>query len=307
MFMSLFSVTILGCSSATPTRRHQPSCQIVDYRGSLMMIDCGEGAQSGMRRFGFKFSRLTHIFISHLHGDHCFGLPGLVSTMALHQKGGCLTIHMLPEGIAVFKPFLDYFCRDTPFSIQWQPLSATATRVVLDTPALTVESFPLYHRVPCVGFKFTEKPKRRHLRADMIKFYNIPLTRLAAIKEGADYVTPAGEVIANSRLTTDADPQASYAYCSDTVADPRLIPSVAGVDVLYHEATYADDNAQLAAPRGHSTARSAAALARSAGVGRLVIGHFSRRYSSEDSLLAEAKEEFAATTLADEGLRIDLA
>lgn len=304
--MSLFKVNILGCSSATPTRRHSPSCQVVDYRGRLMMIDCGEGAQREMRRQGLKYSRLTDIFISHLHGDHCFGLPGLLSTMSLHEKGGRLTIHMFREGIEVFKPFIDFFCGETSFEIDWQPLQPAGRHVVLETPSLVVESFPLYHRIPAVGFRFTEKEKPRHLRGDMIKFYNIPVSQLAAIKEGADFVTADGEVIANKWLTTPADKPMSYAYCSDTMADRRVAEAVRDVDLLYHEATYADDNEHLARARGHSTARQAGVIAREARAGRLVIGHFSKRYDDESPLLKEAKEEFDNTIMANEGLSIEL-
>lgn len=304
--MSQFKVNILGCASAMPTRRHRPSCQVIDYRGRLMMIDCGEGAQSGMREMGLKFSRLTDIFISHLHGDHCFGLPGLLSTMSMHEKGGRLTIHTFKEGIDIFKPFIDFFCGDTTFEIDWQPVSPTGRHVVLETQSLTVESFPLYHRVPCVGYRFTEKEKPLHLRGDMIKFYNIPVKELHAIKAGSDYVTPDGTVIANERLTSPADRSASYAYCSDTMADRRVAKAVEGVDLLYHEATYGDDNEQLARKRGHSTAREAARIAREAGARSLVIGHFSKRYDTEQPLLDQALEEFPSVTLANERLTIDI-
>ena len=305
---SMFKVHILGCGSATPTRRHRPSCQIVDYRGNLLMIDCGEGAQLEMRRQGLKFSRLSHIFISHLHGDHVFGLPGLVSTMALHEKGGRLTIHTFGEGIKILKPLLDYFCRDTPFEIVWSEVKPGQTMTLLDTPSLTVQSFPLYHRIPCSGYLFREKPKARHLNGEMIKFFNITIRDLAALKAGADWTRPdTGEVIANERLTTPADPSRSYAYCSDTIPSQLVAEAVKGVDLLYHEATYADDNACKARPRGHSTAREAGEIAREAGAGRLMIGHYSKRYKSEDALLEQARETFGGeVSAADEGLIVEV-
>lgn len=305
----MFNLYILGCGSATPTRRHQPSSQVIDYRGNLMMIDCGEGAQVGMRRAGLKFSRLGHIFISHLHGDHLFGLPGLLSTMDLHEKGGKVVIHIFKEGIKVLKPLIDYFCRETSFEIVWEEVSPEGHQIVFENDSLIVETFPLYHRVPCVGYKFTEKPKARHLRGDMIKYLGIPIKALASIKAGADWTREdTGEVIPNERLTTPADRSFSYAYCSDTVAEQRVADAVKGVDVLYHEATYAEADAEKARPRGHSTAADAGRIARSAGAGRLVIGHYSKRYHDEEVLRAEAAAECPGIEViaADEGLKIKI-
>ena len=304
--MSDFKLNILGCGSAKPTSRHWPSSQVVDYRGNLMMVDCGEAAQVGMSRLGLKFSRLNHIFISHLHGDHCFGLPGLVSTMALHQKGGQLTIHMFREGIEVFRPFLEYFCREMPFELKFNEVPARERSLVLETPSLTVEAFPLKHRVPCVGYLFREKPKQRHLRPDMIRFHEIPVSQLRAIKEGADFTDRNGRVIPNSWLTTDADPSKSYAYCSDTMYYPRLVDVVGGVDLLYHEATYGEELKATARERGHSTAAEAATIARDAAVGRLLLGHYSSRYRDEQPLLEEARKIFPRTDLAYEGMVVDI-
>ena len=293
--MSEFNVNILGCGSATPSLRHLPACQVIDYRGNLMMIDCGEGAQLSMRRMGLKFSRLNHIFISHLHGDHCLGLPGLLSTLALHQKGGTLTVHTFADGIEIFTRIMNYFCRERTFDLQFNEIDPRQQQTILDLPSLTVESFPLRHRVPCVGFIMREKPKMRHLIGDMARFYNIPVSQLKSVKEGADFVTADGTVVANSRLTTPADPSASYAYCSDTIYDPTIVDTVRGVDLLYHEATYADDCAQKARDRFHSTASEAARIARDAAAGTLMIGHFSN---------AEARAIFPRTILAREGLTL---
>ncbi|MEZ3563985.1 MAG: ribonuclease Z [Duncaniella sp.] len=305
--MAKFQVNILGCGSATPSARHQPSCQVVDFRDKLFMIDCGEGAQSSFRRMGLKFSRLGHIFISHLHGDHVFGLPGLLSTMSLHGVQGKVTIHVFREGAALLKSWMDFFNRQSSFEIVYDIISPGERRVIYEDSGLTVETFPLYHRIACMGFLFREKPKMRHLRGDMVKFYSIPVSQLASIKQGADYVTPDGTVIANERLTTPPDPSVSYAYCSDTMYDPRVAVDIRGVDTVYHEATYHSSLEATAFQRGHSTARQAAETAREAGAGRLVIGHFSKRYlQGEQPLLDEAVEVFPATVLANEGLRIDL-
>lgn len=304
--MSEFKVHILGCGSATPSLRHLPACQVVDYRGSLMMVDCGEGAQLSMRRQGLKFSRLNHIFISHLHGDHCLGLPGLLSTLALQQKGGTVTVHTFAEGVEMFSRIMDFFCRERPYELQFNVVRSDERQIVLETSGLTVEAFPLRHRVPCVGYVFREKPKQLHLRGDMVKFLDIPLSRLKEIKEGADYVAPDGRVFPNAMLTTAADHAASYAYCSDTVYTPSLATQVQGVDLLYHEATYTDEAADRARERFHSTASEAAHIAKAAGVGRLMLGHYSKAYNTEAQHLAEARLIFPDTIAADEGLTIEL-
>lgn len=304
--MAKFQIDYLGCGSATPTERHQPACQVVDFRDRLLMVDCGEGAQLQFKRMRLRFSRLNHIFISHLHGDHFLGLPGLLSTLALHDTGGTIVIHTFREGIEILRRFMNMFCRDTSYDIVYNEIEP-ARGVLVDDKSLTVECFPLYHRVPAVGFLFREKPKLRHLRGDMVKFFNIPVSQLPAIKAGADYVAPDGRVIANARLTTDADPAVSYAYCSDTMMDERVAEAVAGVDTLYHEATYLQDNAHLAAPRGHSTAAEAGRIATMAGARQLVLGHYSKRYDNDEAFVAEASTTFAGPVIAArEGLRLDL-
>ena len=304
--MAKFQVNILGCGSATPTARHQPSCQVVDFRDKLFMIDCGEGAQGQFRRMGLKFSRLNHIFISHLHGDHLFGLPGLLSTMALHEVTGSVTIHIFRDGARLMKERMDFFNRNSPFEIIYDIIEEGERRVVYEDGGLTVETFPLYHRTPCNGYIFREKPKLRHLKGDAVKFHGIPVSQMKAIKEGADFVKPDGTVVPNAMLTTDADPSVSYAYCSDTMMDLRVAADIRGVDTVYHEATYDDSLSVQARERGHSTAREAGRIAREAGAKRLIIGHFSKRYNSEEILLREASEEFPEVIVANEGLRIDL-
>ena len=303
--MTAFDLNILGCGSATSTLRHLPSCQILNVRGHLMMIDCGEGAQLEMRRMHLKFSRLNHIFISHLHGDHCFGLLGLISTMALQGKGGTLTVHIFKEGAELFGRMLDFFCRERPFELKFNIID-TRKAVIYEDDAITVTSFPVNHRVPCVGFLFREKPKQRHINADACKQHDVPQHAMNSLRLGKDYVTPHGVVIPNTELTTDADPSISYAFCSDTKYSKRVINAVQGVDWIYHEATYGDENLKNAVKRYHSTARHAAVVAREAGVRRLIIGHYSNRYMDETVLLRQAQEEFPATMLAMEGMTIDL-
>ncbi len=270
------------------------------------MIDCGEGAQRSMMLQGLSFTRLRHIFISHLHGDHCLGLPGLLSTLSLHQMGGTLTVHTFADGAEIFQKMIDFFCRERSFDLQFNILDPVCRQVALDTKSLSVETFPLRHRVPTVGFLIKEKPKPRHIISDAVKFFNVPVSRMKEIKEGADFVTPDGQVIVNSRLTREADPSASYAYCSDTLFDRTLSEIVKGVDLLYHEATYADDSQAKARERFHSTASQAARIARDAGVGKLLLGHYSKAYKDENRHLEEARKIFPETVLANEGMKIDI-
>lgn len=303
--MAKFQIDILGCGSATPSVRHNPSGQIINFRDRLMMVDCGEGSQLAMRRMGIGFNRLEHIFISHLHGDHCLGLPGLLSTMALHDKGGRIRLTLPQDGLDRMRDIISLFCPDSPFEIEYQGVGNEPCTVA-DDHAMTVEAFQLKHRVPCLGYIFREKPKPRHLRGDMIRFFGIPIADLHAIKQGADWTAPDGRVIANERLTTAPDPSVSYAYCSDTMFSPAVAEAVKGVDVIYHEATYDDSLAEQARRRGHSTAREAGKIARMAGAKRLIIGHYSNRYTSTELLLRQAREEFENVTAADEGMKIDL-
>lgn len=303
--MADFQINILGCGAATPSTRHMPSCQVIDFRNRLFMIDCGEGAQLQMMKQHLKFSRLSHVFISHLHGDHFLGLPGLLSTLSLHNKGGVITIHCFQEGIDVLRSIMNVFCRDTSFEIQYNAIS-TAPQMVYEDHALTVETIPLSHRVPCVGYKFTEKPKPRHLKGDMIRFFNIPVSALEGIRLGEDFIKDDGTIIANERLTSPPTPSASYAYCSDTLFNPSIAGYINDVDLLYHEATYIDDDKHKAAQRGHSTAREAAEIARLSNARRLLLGHFSKSYGDESRFIAEAAEVFPNVTAATEGMKIDL-
>lgn len=304
--MTRFDLNILGCGSATSSLRHLPSSQVLNIRDNLFMIDCGEGAQLEMRRQRLKFSRLNHIFISHLHGDHCFGLPGLLSTMALLGKTGTVTVHTFQDGADQFGHIMQYFCRDMPYELKFHVIT-THTAVIYEDDAITVTAFPLRHRIPCVGFLFAEKPKLRHIRPDAVREAAIPLWAMNSLREGRDWVNPeTGQVIANDLLTLPADPCISYAYCSDTAPSKRVVKAIQGVDWLYHESTYGDDCTAQARQRYHSTARQAATVARDAGVRHLILGHYSKRYTDEGPLLQQAQEVFPATQLATEGLLLNL-
>lgn len=289
-----------------PTMRHLPSCQAIEYRGKLMLIDCGEGAQLSICRQHLNFARLTDVFISHLHGDHMLGLPGLLSTLSLHSKGGKVRVHIFEKGARLLSEILATVGHETSFEIEYDILNPKGTHIIYEDNALTVTSFPLYHSVPCVGFRFDEKPKPRHLRGDMAKFLEIPVRQLAAIKAGADFVRADGMVFTNDRLTTPATPSASYAYCSDTMFNPAVAEAVRGVDLLYHETTYGNELAVNAKSRGHATTGEAAHIARLAEVKRLMIGHYSSRYNNTDELLQQAREIFPNTIAANEGTTIEL-
>lgn len=303
--MEKFQLNILGCGSATCTTQHLQTSQILDIRDNLFMIDCGEGTQLQMRRMRLKFARLNNIFISHLHGDHCFGLLGMLSTLALLGKTGTMTIHIFKEGAEFFRNALDFFAYDMPFEVRFNVIP-NAKATIYEDDAITVETIPLYHRVPTVGFLFREKPKKKHINREMTDFYNIPTFRLNDIRNGEDFITVDGKRIDNSILTRPADPSMSYAYCSDTTYSKKVIEAVKGVDWLYHESTYADDKHLTAGKRGHSTAREAGIVAREAGVKHLILGHFSSQYNDNSRFKAEAMEEFPDVTLAKEGLRLDL-
>ncbi|WP_165040771.1 ribonuclease Z [Dysgonomonas sp. ZJ709] len=300
--MERFDLNILGCGSATPTLQHNPTSQVLNVREKLFMIDCGEGTQLQFRHSRLRFGRLNHIFISHLHGDHCFGLIGLISTLALLGRTGDITIHAHADLETILRPQLDYFCREIPCDVKIEPFDPQASELIYEDRSITVKTIPLVHRIPCAGFLFQEKPKEAHLITDKIKFYNIPIKELAKIKKGADFIREDGTIVPNERLTRPAEPSKSYAYCSDTAYNEKIIPIIEGVDLLYHEATFADAEAFRAKQTGHSTARQAAQIAKMAGVKKLMLGHFSARYTDNGILLQEAKELFDNTILANEGL-----
>ena len=299
--MSTFKIHTLGCGSAKPTLRHQPSSTVVEHRENLFMIDCGEGAQLAFQRQRLKFSRLRHIFLTHLHGDHVLGLPGLISTLGLGGAGGQLTIHTFAEGKKIMQKILNFFARELPFQVDYNVIEP-AEGIILDTPSLTVRTIPLQHRVPTVGFVFEEKEKLRHIRREMIDFHQIPNFRIRAIKEGEDFIKPDGTIVPNEILTSAPTPSLSYAHMSDTAYMPELAEKIGPVDLLFHETTYVEQHLAEAAPRGHSTARQAAMVARDAGAKALLTGHYSSRYNDDTIFLDEAKEIFPNVILNREGL-----
>ena len=299
--MAEFNINILGCGSALPTTRHLATSQIVDLRDKLYMIDCGEGTQVQMRRMRVRFGRLAHIFISHLHGDHCFGLPGLISTLGMLGRTGELVVHGPKEVETYLRPMMDLFCRGMEFEVRFNPVDTRSHSLVMEDRSLSVYSIPLKHRIPTCGYLFAEKPKEAHIIREMTDFYQVPVRCMKDIKQGQDYVTPEGEVIPNSRLTRPAAPPKRYAFCSDTAYNRSIIPIIEGADLLYHEATFAECDLARAKETFHSTARQAAEIARDAHVKRLVIGHYSARYEDLSELHREAEAVFPGTILGEEG------
>ena len=299
--MAEFNINILGCGSALPTTRHLATSQIVDLRDKLYMIDCGEGTQVQMRRMRVRFGRLAHIFISHLHGDHCFGLPGLISTLGMLGRTGELVVHGPKEVETYLRPVMDLFCRGMEFEVRFNPVDTRSHSLVMEDRSLSVYSIPLKHRIPTCGYLFAEKPKEAHIIREMTDFYQVPVRCMKDIKQGQDYVTPEGEVVPNSRLTRPAAPPKRYAFCSDTAYNRSIIPIIEGADLLYHEATFAECDLARAKETFHSTARQAAEIARDAHVKRLVIGHYSARYEDLSELHREAEVVFPGTMLGNEG------
>ncbi len=303
--MSTFSINILGCGSARPSLRHTPSCTVVNVREKLYMIDCGEGAQLGMQRKGLKFTRLNHIFLTHLHGDHVFGLPGLIGTMGLMGREGHVTIHTFAEGERVLRGIFDYFCNDMPYDIRFNIIKPEEA-VIYEDDIMTVRTIPLRHRVPCVGYVFEEKPKARHLDRAAAEFHGLPLSMYAAVKSGQPYVKPDGRIISSELLTRPATPSYSYAHIGDTAYMPDIAAKIGGVDILYHESTYLKANRADARKRGHSTAEEAAKVARDAGARQLLLGHYSSRYKDDTLFEEEAREIFPNVQAAYEGLTLHL-
>ncbi len=304
--MEPFRVYILGCGSALPTLRHGSSAQVVEIRGKFFMVDCGEGTQMQLRRTHVHFAKVGAIFISHLHGDHCFGLLGLLSTFGMLGRTAKLRVYAPAEYEPLFKQQVDFFLSAMEYEVEFVPVDTEKSQVVYEDRSVTVETIPLRHRVPCCGFLFREKPTLPHIRRDMIDYYGIPTSQINNIKNGAEWVNAEGEVIANAKLVEPADTPRSYAYCSDTRYMKELYNKIKGVTVLYHESTYTTENEDRARLYHHSTARQAALVARDAGVGKLLLGHYSARYNDESLLLKEARNVFPESYLSDEGKVFDV-
>jgi ribonuclease Z len=275
-------------------------------RDKVLMLDCAEGTQMQLRKSRVRFTKLGHVFITHLHGDHCFGLIGMISTFGLLGRTAKLHVHG-PEALgSELQRQIGFFTHDLGFEVVFHPVDTTVRAVVYEDRSIQVESIPLEHRVPCCGYLISEKPTQPHIRPEMMDCYGIPRSQMGNIKAGADWVTADGDVIPNDRLVRPADSPRSYAYLSDTRYLPQLHEQLQGVSTLYHESTYGEDHLLQANKYCHSTARQAAMVAKAAGVGKLLLGHYSSRYDDEQVLLREAKEVFENTYLTNEMDVIDV-
>lgn len=294
-------MTILGSSSALPTSQRYPSAHVLNAHERFFLIDCGEGTQMQLRKYKIKYGRIHNIFISHLHGDHVFGIYGLLSSLNLSGRKSPLRLHAPAGYREILHSHLSDFDVHLNFDIDFVPLHGEQPLKIFEDKSISVISFPLRHRVSSFGFLFREKEKERKIMKEAISEYSIPLSEIHKIKKGSDFYTSAGKRIPNEKITIDPPKPRSFAYCSDTMYFKRLSEFVRGVDLLYHEATFASDNKDLAARTGHSTSEQAARVAHDADVGKLIIGHFSARYKDISPLLEEAIEIFPRTITAEEG------
>ena len=296
-----FSLTILGANSAIPTASRYPTAQLLDVYQSFYLIDCGEGTQMQLRRNKIKLQRIGCIFISHLHGDHYFGLVGLLNTMQLLGRQKPLKLYGPPALMDIIQIQLDQADTKFGYELDFVPLKYGKSYLIHEDQFVKVYTIPLNHRIQCNGFLFEETPKNRKITKETIRRLEIPLSQIAGIKRGDDFVAEDGTVYKNREITEKPKRSCKYAFCSDTKYDESIIPLIRDVDILYHEATFLEDMKERAAKTYHSTAKQAATIAKKAEVFELLIGHFSARYNTIDAHLDEAREVFSNTKLAVEG------
>ncbi|WP_019038218.1 ribonuclease Z [Psychroflexus tropicus] len=292
---------ILGCHSATPRANAHPTSQILDINGELMLIDCGEGTQVLLRKHKIKFSRIRHIFISHLHGDHYFGLIGLLSTFSLLSRTAELHIHGPKQLEDIINIQLKASQAFTSYPIIYHHLTSTDSELILENDKLTVETIPLSHRVYTNGFLFKAKPGDRKLLIDKVLEYDIDKAYYKSLVKGKDVVSKTGEVVKSEMVTEDPKMPPSYAFCSDTAFKPDIVPQIEGTTLLYHESTFLQDQEQLCDKTKHSTALQAGIIAQKAKVNKLVLGHFSARYKDLSLFKKEAEVVFDNVEVAESG------
>ena len=301
-----FDVTILGSSSATPVYDRHPSAQVLNIHERFFLLDCGEGTQMQLQRYRIRLSRIHHIFISHLHGDHYLGLMGLLSTMHLLGRAGELHVFGPKELQHITELQFEYSQTVLRYPLTFHSINTSLKKIIFEDDSLTVSSIPMNHRIDCCGFLFMEKEGLRKLIPEKLAQYQIPYTFYPDLKKGADYKNEAGNIIPNHELTVPPSRARSYAYCSDTLYDEAICNYIKGVDLLYHESTFGDEMRDRAKETYHSTASQAASIAKIAGVKNLLIGHFSARHKDVAPLLAEAKKIFPSTALALEGEKFSI-
>ena len=301
-----FEITILGCGSASPTSNRNPSAQFLFVQDISLLIDCGEGTQVQLRKHKIRMQKIQHIFISHLHGDHFFGLPGLLSTFHLLGRKNELHIYAPSELKALLDTLFKASKTYLRYPIHYHSLNFDAPELIFQNKKLEIHSFPMRHSIEVCGFKFSEKSKLRKINRSVVDAFGVPQYLFNSLKEGADFTCDDGQVVLNAMLTLDPDVSRSYAYCSDTSYFPEICTMIKDVDLLYHEATFANDMEKLAYKTKHSTAEQAAIIAQKAQVKNLILGHFSARYTDHSILLKEAKMVFKNSQAAEDGLKIIL-
>ena len=303
----MFSVTILGNSSATPAFSRFTSAQVVNYNDRYYLVDCGEGAQMQLQRYHIKYSRLDALFISHLHGDHMLGAPGLLSSLSIYERNKPMPV-FAPRGLLeILEIVFRYSDTVLRYPLEFHALEDYEPgEVIFSTDRMEVITIPLHHRAFCRGFVFREKNKRRKFDFFKAKALEIPKEYFHLLKQERDVTLPDGRVILANDMLQDRDPPCSYAYCSDTMPNEEMMPFLQNVSLLYHEATFTHDMQQRAHETHHSTAREAGETAAKVNAGRLAIGHFSARYRELEPLLLEARAAFPRTDLALEGMVFDL-
>lgn len=296
-----FELTILGSNASLPSSERLSTAQVLNVLGRFFLIDCAEGTQIQLRKCKIRLGKINHIFISHLHGDHFFGLIGLLSTFNLLERKNTLNIY----GPKKLKDIIDFQLKcmnqKLEYELNFVNLKYRNINLLYEDDKLTIKSFPVKHRIPTCGFLFREKVGLRNIKKEIISKYEIPIAKMQEIKEGNDYVTESGNIIKNIDITNDPPRSRSYAFVTDTKYTERIVPFIKDVDILYHETTFKSDYAKIAKQRSHSTTHDAANIAKLANVKKLIIGHFSARYKNLFELEAEAKEIFEKTELAIDG------
>lgn len=306
MSVQNFELLILGSSSASPTSERNPSAQLLNVAERYFLIDCGEATQIQLRRFKAKFQAIDHIFISHLHGDHFFGLPGLLSSMHLLGRKQELTVYGPRELKTLIDAINNVSQTRLSYPIKWVFTEDNGLNLLFEDTKVEVYSFPLKHRIFCTGFLFKEKPFPRKIDKYKLEKYNISMADIHILKAGNDVLNLDGELIKNEDATLDPPEARSYAYCSDTIFNKNLIPYIKHVNLLYHESTFLDDNLERAAKTFHSTAKQAAEMAKLSEVKQLLLGHFSARYRDLDEFLSDAEAIFPNCMLATDGKKVKI-
>lgn len=302
MSAQTFELLILGSGAASPTAKRNPSAQLLNITDRYFLIDCGEATQMQLRKYKAKIQKINHIFISHMHGDHFFGLPGLLSTLQLMDRKNPLHIYGPKELRPVIEVILEASESKLSYDLVWHYTYNNGLNLLFEDEKVEVYSFPLRHRIYCTGFLFKEKPLPRRINMDKLKKFKVSQAEIHKLKKGMDVYNDLGQIVKNNKLTSDPPPSRSFAYCSDTISDKGIVPYVENVNLLYHEATFLSDNTKRAKQTFHSTAKQAGSIAKRANVDKLIIGHFSARYDNTDRFLSEARSSFKNTEVAEEGL-----